>query len=338
MKVARIAGKEQVELVDRPEPKPWREFAVVRVEVAPMCTEYKGFKEGWVNDSLGHEAAGTVVATDGNRGVEVGQRVLVLPQYPCGRCPLCLRGEYVYCQHSVDALAVTGNPYGTATYAQFLIKQDWMLVPIPDDLSTEHASMANCALGPAFGGLRLTDVDALDTVLVTGLGPVGLGAIILLKRMGARVIATESFPYRRQLAAELGADVVLDSNDPDVLAHILSLTNGVGVDRVIECSGAPAAQRLGIDAIRRLGSYVFVGEAKELTVHVSDDFIRKGLKVIGSWYYNIADVPPLFQIIRETLPLLDRLITHRFGMSQVEEAFRLQAAGGCGKVLLDPWS
>ncbi|HEY0868636.1 MAG TPA: zinc-binding dehydrogenase, partial [Fimbriimonas sp.] len=262
MKVVRIRGKEQVELVDRPEPRPRGEFVVVKVEVAPMCTEYKGFKQGWVNDCLGHEAAGTVVATDGVRRVAEGQRVLVLPQYPCGRCRFCLRGEYVYCEQSLDALEATGNEAGTATYAQYLLKQDWMLYPIPDDLSTEHASLANCALGPALGGLKLAKVSGLDTVLVTGLGPVGLGAVLLAKWMGARVAAVDPIAYRRQLAVDLGADDIFDSSEGDALDRVRS----IGIDTAIECSGSPLAQRFGIDAVRRLGTIVFVGEAKELTV------------------------------------------------------------------------
>jgi L-iditol 2-dehydrogenase len=259
-----------------------------------------------------------------------------MPQYPCGACELCHQGEFVYCEHSHDALAVTGNAHGTATYAETMIKQDWMLVPIPDDISTEHASMLNCALGPAFGALRRLGTTGLHTVLVTGLGPVGLGAVIMAKRCGARVIATDPSSFRAQLGRDLGADNVLDPADPEILAQIRGLTNGLGVDQVLECAGAVPAQRLAIDAVRRLGSVAFVGEAGELKIHVSNDLIRKGINVFGSWYYNLAETAPLMQIVPEIGPLLDRLVTHKFAMSEVETAFRLQADAKCGKVLLYP--
>ncbi|MCW5943740.1 MAG: zinc-binding dehydrogenase [Fimbriimonadaceae bacterium] len=336
MQIVAIEGARKAAIVERPDPHPRGEFVVVRVEVAPMCTEYKGWMKGWVSDCLGHEAAGTVEAVEGDRRVKEGQRVLVMPQFPCGACELCRIGEFVYCERSLNPLAETGNAVGIATYAQRLIKQDWMLIPIPDDISTEHASLANCALGPAFGALKRMRVSGLDTVLITGLGPVGLGATILARRFGARVIGTDPSAYRRNLAEELGAHSVLDPTDPDALAQIRAMANGRGVDAVVECAGAPSAQRFALDAVRRLGRVAWVGEAQELTVHVSNDFIRKGLEVVGSWYYNLADTGVLMDWIRALRPELDRLITHRFPMAEVERAFALQEAAACGKILLAP--
>lgn len=336
MRSIRIDGPRASSIVEHPDLVPKGEFVVVRIDVAPMCTEYKGWIKGWVGDQLGHEAAGTVVAADGARRVAVGDRVVVMPQYPCGRCRLCLEGEYVYCEQSLDPQRETGNPAGWGTYATHMVKPDRLLVRVPDGMSLEHASMANCGLGPAFGGARRVELTGEDTVLVTGLGPVGLGAVLVAKWMGARVVATDVHPYRLQLAQALGADQILRADDPEILAQVRSWSGGSGVDKVLECSGSPRGQRLGIDAIRRLGAYAFVGEAGELTVEVSRDFIRKGLTVHGSWYYNLADTVPLLRLISECGPQIDRLITHRFPMEQVEEAWALQERGECGKVLLLP--
>ncbi|HMN60123.1 MAG TPA: hypothetical protein PJ988_07150, partial [Anaerolinea sp.] len=99
---------------------------------------------------------------------------------------------------------------GTAAYAQYLIKPDWLLLPIPEDISTEHAAMACCGLGPTFGAMQRLAVEAFDTLLICGLGPVGLGGVINAVRRGARVIGVESNPYRAQLALQLGAEIVLD--------------------------------------------------------------------------------------------------------------------------------
>jgi len=234
-------------------------------------------------------------------------------------------------------LQSTNNVAGTATYAQFLLKQDWLLLPIPNDLSYEHASMACCGLGPTFGAMQRMNVDAFDTVLITGMGPVGLGGVINAVYRGARVIAVESHPYRARLAKELGAMTVLDPNDPDALAKIRDLTNGVGVDKAIDCSGATSARRLLIDAARRRGQVALVGEGGDFTVHGSNDMIRKGLTLHGSWHFNLADAPRLMQVIRASGGLIDKLITHTFPMSKVQEAWELQMTGNCGKVLLGPW-
>ena len=336
MKVVELLGVRQCGVVDRPQPVAKGPFVVVRIDVIPMCTEFKGYKDGWVTDCLGHEAAGTVVEVDGDRSVRVGDRVVVMPQYPCGKCRLCLMGEYVYCEHSIDPHAETGNVCGSATYAQFMVKQDRLLAAIPEGLSTELAAMANCGIGPSFGGARRVGLSGEDTVLITGLGPVGLGAVIVAKWFGARVLAVDAKPYRKSLAVELGADAVLDAADPEVALQIKSLTRGIGVDKALECSGSPIAQRLVVDSLRRLGAMAFVGEAGELTLHISNDLIRKGITLHGSWYYNLADVPQVFRVIEECKDKVSRMITHRFPMSKVEEAWQLQLSGNCGKVVLDP--
>jgi threonine dehydrogenase-like Zn-dependent dehydrogenase len=336
MRNVEITGERQVAVVDRPKPKAAEDMVVVRITVAPMCTEYKAYRAGHKVTNLGHEAAGEVVEVAQPGRVRVGDRVVVMPLYACGACPLCLSGDYIHCRRSVDVAAVTGTPWGTATYAEYLVKSDWMLLPIPEDLETRHAAMACCGLGPTFGAMQRLRVDAFDTVLITGMGPVGLGGVINGVYRGARVIAVESHPYRAKLAGELGAAAVLDPGDPGARQKILDLTGGVGVDKAIDCSGAAAAQRLLIDATRRRGQVAFVGEGGEVSLHVSNDMLRKGLTLHGSWHFNLADAPRLMQAIRAVRDRIDRLVTHTFPLDRVQEAFELQLTGECGKVLLLP--
>ena len=127
--------------------------------------------------------------------------------------------------------------------AQYLLKPDWLLPKIPDGVSYEHGGMACCGLGPSFGALQRMGVGAFDTLLVTGLGPVGLGGVINGKYRGARVIAVDSQPWRKDRAQALGADFVIDPSDKDALQQIVDLTDGIGVDAAVDCSGAVAARR-----------------------------------------------------------------------------------------------
>lgn len=337
MQVARIAGPHQAELAEVPKPIAKAGYVMVKVHVVPMCTEYKIFRDGGAPRFLGHEAAGEVVDISQPGKVAVGDRVVVMPLTACGKCPLCLGGHYIHCQNGPDPLKETGSETGLATYAQYLLKQDWLLVPIPDDISYEHASMACCGLGPTFGAMQRMHVDAFDTVLITGLGPVGLGAVINAVYRGARVIAVEGHPYRARLAQELGAEVVLDPADPQALERVMQLTGGIGVDKAVDCSGVASAQRFMIQAARRLGQVAFVGEGGELQVHVSNDLLRKGLTLHGCWHYSLADAPRIMQVIRQSGHLLDRLITHTFPMSQVQKAWELQLTGECAKIILYPW-
>ena len=337
MKKVAITGVRQAEIVEVPDPRPVADWALVKVTVAPMCTEYKAFQAGRPNANLGHEAAGIVQEVAQPGKVKVGDRVVVMPLYSCGKCELCLVGDYIHCEHAPDFAAFTGGQEGRATYAQYLLKPDWLLLPIPDDLSTEMGSLACCGLGPTFGACQRMAVDAFDTVLITGLGPVGLGGVINARYRGARVIAVESVHYRVEKAEELGAEIVLDPRDGGTLARIRELTGGRGVDKAIDCSGVVQAQRLCIDAARRRGQVAFVGECSDdLAIKISPDMIRKGLTLHGSWHYNLADYPRLLQVIRRS-PLVQQLISHVLPMSQAQQALELVSSHQCAKVLLKPW-
>ena len=337
MKVVRITGERQAELVDVPDPRAKDNWVVVKIHVAPMCTEYKAFKAGSVQQSIGHEAAGEVVEVAQPCRVKEGDRVVVMPLSPCGRCCLCVRGDYIHCRNGLNVVEETGCRDASGTYAQYTIKQDRQLVPIPAGMSYEHASMACCGLGPTFGAMQLMSVGAFDTVLITGLGPVGLGGVINAAYCGARVVGVEGNAYRSALARELGAEAVLDPAAPGVLDEIGVLTNGEGVDKGVDCSGVASAQRLLIDAARRKGQVAFVGEGGDLGIKISQDMIRKGLTLRGIWHWNLADAPRIMQVIAACGARLDKDITHTFPMRSVQDAFELQLTGQCGKVLLFPW-
>ncbi len=334
MKVTAITGPRSATLIDRPHPRIQDDYVCIKVTVAPMCTEYKIYEEGTPTDTLGHEAAGVVAELARPGRVKLGDRVVVMPQYPCGKCALCIAGDYIYCEHNLDPLEACDSPSGASTYAQYLIKPDWLLIPIPEDIPTAHAAMACCGLGPTFGAMQRIGVDAFDTVLITGLGPVGLGGVINATYRGARVIGVESNPYRARMAIELGAELIIDPNDPDALMQLKSLTGGRGVDCVIECAGNPDAQKLALRAARRRGKVAFVGWGGHIEI---DNMVPDGLTLQGSWHWNLRDTPRMLQVIRENRKKIERLITHRLPMSRVQEAFELQLSGQCGKVILDPW-
>ena len=334
MRVAAITGLRQASLIEKPTPRAKDDLVVVRIHATPMCTEYKAYAHGRPTDNLGHEAVGEVIEVAQSGRVKCGDRVVVMPLYACGRCMLCLAGDYIYCQQGRDVLQETGQPGGTATYAQYVVKPDWLLLPLPDDLSYLHGSMACCGLGATFGAMQALQVDAFDTVLLTGMGPVGLGGVINATARGARVIAVEGHPYRRRLATELGAEVALDPADEATPATIMVLTKGVGVDKAVDCSGDASAQRLLINAARRRGQVAFVGESGALEIQVSQDMIRKGLSLRGSWHWNLADTPRMLRTIRASGAKLDRLITHTFPLERVRDAWELQLTGACGKVVL----
>ena len=335
MKVVAITGKQTCEIVERPEPCIKTNFVKVAIRAAPMCTEWHAYRDGSVGDVLGHEAAGEVVEVAQPGSVAVGDRVVVMPQYGCGKCCLCRSGEHIHCQSPIDPLKFCESRTGTATYAQTLIKQDWLLVPIPADISYDHASMACCGLGPTFNAMQMMDVNALDTVLVSGLGPVGLGAVINARCRGARVLALENNEYRAALAKSLGVEAVIDPKDEHKLDRIMELTGGWGADKSIETSSADAAPAFLAEATRRKGQITSVGWGGPINAWA---IVGRGLTVRGAWHWNhYRDAEAMFRTIRQSSAMLDKVITHTFPMRDVKKAWELQLTGKCGKVILHPW-
>lgn len=339
MKRVTVLGERRAGVAIGRAPRAKDNWVLIKVRAAPMCTEYKAFASGVNHGFFGHEAAGEVVDVAQPGKVKVGDRVVAMPLSSCGRCAYCLAGEYIHCQDAIDFEACHGSGDGKATMSQYILKQDWMLAPIPDGMSYDHAAMACCGLGPTFGAFQSMALEAHDTLLITGLGPVGLGGVICAGYRGATVIGVDANKYRAAKALELGAAAVIDPTEEDALARILALTSdGRGVDKAVDCAGVVAAHRLCIDATRRKGKVAFVGEcADDTPVRISQDMIRKGLRLIGSWHYNLGDIPRMMAMIRQVGDKLDQLITHRYPIDDIQNAWETQLSGQCGKVILQPW-
>ena len=342
MKVVSVADRGHASLIERPLPRISKGFALVKVLVAPMCNEYVAyskfeFRDRNRRDSLGHEAAGEISAIAGDSKFRIGDRVVALSGYACGQCAVCEAGAYGHCEFRPDPLEMCGSPSGDCCFAQYAIKQESLLFPVPGDLSLEHASMACCGLGPTFTAMEKMAVTKGETILVTGLGPLGLGAVINGVFRGARVIAAARSPYRTKLGKELGAELVVDPRDPLAAERLRSATRGMGVDYALECSSMPIYQRFALDSTRRLGAVTFLGESGAFPLHIDNDLIQKGLTLVGSLETNLKHLTALMKLIRSSRCEIDKFITHRFHLAQVSDAWEIQVSGNCGKILLLPW-
>ncbi|MFD2647055.1 zinc-binding dehydrogenase [Devosia albogilva] len=319
---------------EREEPRAAGDVVKVQVLVAPMCTEWQQWRAGKASNELGHEAVGVVVDAAHSSRLKVGDRVVVMPHAGCGTCPACAAGEHIHCTEQRDLLAETGSTSGIGCYADTLLKPDYLLHKVPDDIETDYAAMAICALGPSFTAMERMQVSADDTVLISGCGAVGLGAIINARTIGARVIALELNPFRAELARALGAEQVLDPRAADLVDQVRALTGGYGVDAALETSNNEAAPPVVLELVRARGRLAFVTWSGDLPVK---RITGKGVDIFGSWHWNHErHGDKMMQRVRDARPLLDKLTTHRFAMADVSEAFALQETGRCGKVLLYP--
>ena len=170
-------------------------------------------------------------------------------------------------------------------------------------------------------------------MLVTGLGPVGLAALMLAKAMGAeKTIGVEMNDYRIQLAQKLGlVDYVFKPGD-DTLAKIQEVTGGHGVERAIDASASDPGRQLAIRATREWGRIAFVGEGGTCNFTPSPDIIHGQKTIYGSWVTSLWRMEELVErLVRWGIHPED-LITHEFPLEQAGEAYALMAGGQCGKV------
>jgi propanol-preferring alcohol dehydrogenase len=205
---------------------------------------------------------------------------------------------------------------------------------LPEEITwSEGVMLGGDTIGTPYHALRRVHVSAADTVAVFGCGPVGLGAITLLAFLGAQTFAVEPIRYRRELAGELGADVQIDPTSEDPCDTIRELTEGRGADVALDCSGLAATTTLALDCTAVHGRVALIGEKGEATIRPSDQFIRKELTVIGSWYFTAADYHRILRLRQQGLNV-SGLATHRFPLEEAQQAFATFSSGQSGKVMI----
>lgn len=336
MKLAEMGGNQPAGVVEMADPVVADNYAKVKVFSAPLCTEFK-LQDRPRRGGFGHEAAGEVVEIGPNaRKVAVGDRVVVMPQSACGICEWCRAGDYIHCPSPRDARKICGSKTGREAVAQYVIQQDWLLVKIPDGMPYDHAAMACCGFGPAFNAMQSMEVSEGDTVLVSGLGPVGLGAVIVALSRGARVIGLDVSEYRCGLAQQIGAQLVLNPEDQNVREQIMTATpGGLGVHKCIHATRLDEAAKFLMDVVRRRGRVAFIGQGGTIDIGA---VVGKGLRLYGCWHWNhLKDTEQMMATIRESGKRIDTMITHTFPIDRIAEALELQVSGRCGKAIIHPW-
>jgi threonine dehydrogenase-like Zn-dependent dehydrogenase len=341
MKGAILPGNSTAEVHDFPVPAPGHGEVLIRVKSSTICGSdirciYRehlgkgpeGYQPGMI---AGHEPSGQVVACGpGLRRFKDGDRVIVYHISGCGVCNDCRRGYMISCT----------SPYRRAYgwqrdggMAEYIVAEEKDLVLLPDSLSYTDGAQVACGFGTVYEAIQKVGVSGDDAVLVTGLGPVGLAALMLAKAKGAnKLIGTDAVPERLALAKQLGLADVLIPAGPDAVEQILAATDGHGCERAFDCSANDKGRLTAIQGTRKWGKLAFVGEGGSCTFQPSPDIIHDQKTIYGSWVTSIWLMEELVErLVRWGVHPAD-LVTNRFPLERVAEAYALMAEGRCGKV------
>lgn len=332
MKALVFEGPEQIAIREVPVPKPGFGEVIIQVTLTTICGtdlhilhgEYP-VKRGLI---IGHEPVGRIHEIGpGVTGYALGDRVLVAAITPCGQCGFCLEGHSSQC----------GGPIGGWRFGNTIngAQAEYLLVPhaqanlakIPDGLSDRQVVLLADIASTGFSAAESGGVKLGDSVAVFAQGPIGLCATVGARLRGAaKIIAVEGDPFRKEMAKNIGANIVLDANDPDVVASIKAATGGAGVDVAIEALGLQATFENALRSLKPGGTLSSLGVYSGKLVIPLDPFAA-GLgdhKIVTTLCPGGKErMRRLLALVSEGRVDLTPLLTHTFPLDRITEAYDL---------------
>ena len=315
---------------------------LIRVKAATVCGTdiriLRGKKTAGIRypSILGHEFAGEVVENGGHSQFKKGQAVCVCPQFACGHCERCIQGTENLCRnltsmgYEIDgafAEFVRIPSRGVATGNVFFV---------PEGLTFEQAALAE-PLACVMNGQERVGVKLGDVVAVLGAGPIGILHIKLARRAGARrIVVSEPNPLRREAAVKAGADLAVDPTTENLFKRVLEASDGLGADVVIVAIGVPALANDAIRLARQRGRIsLFAGFSMGVHAELDVNAIHYNeLTVTGSFGLSRLQFERSLNMIASGHLEVDSLLTHRFGLRDIQKALETAEHGSAIKVAI----
>jgi L-iditol 2-dehydrogenase len=318
-------------LHEEPAPKPQEGETLVHVRAAGVCgSDLHWWTDAGIGDThlnaplvLGHEFAGVA---------ETGERVAIDPAISCGACEMCKGGNPNLCLR----LAFAGHGEQDGAFRESVAWPSRCLHCLPDALSFEEGAMLE-PLGVALHAVDLGGIHAGAAAGVFGCGPIGLLIAQLARVSGAAtIVATDVLPHRVKAAAAYGADHPLQAEGSDVVTQIKAITHGRGLDVAFEVAGEQDAVDTAIAAAAPGGTVVLVGiPSSDLTAFRASEARRKELKIqLVRRMKNTY--PRAIHLVSDGVVDLRSLVTQRYPLERIGEAFSAAQARTGLKVLIEP--
>jgi len=353
MKALLLSEYNNLELKDLPNPIPGPDELLIQVAACGICgSDVHGY-DGSTGRRIppivmGHEAAGIVAAIGSEvSGFTIGNRVTFDSTVYCGACDFCLRGQVNLCDNR-QVIGVSCGEYRRAgAFAEFLTVPARIAYPLPAEFSFAEAAMLE-AVSVALHGVAVSQIGGQpggqptggETVLVIGAGMIGLLLLQAARAAGgSRVFASDIDATRLKLAAELGADRTLELSGASLVEEIQRLTNGRGVDVVLEAVGRDETIAAAIDSVRKGGTVTLVGNISPQVTLPLQKVVSRQIRLQGSCA-SAGEYPQAIELIASGKIKVSSLITAIAPLSDGPSWFdRLHAREpNLMKIVLDPRS
>src|SRR5271156_33707 len=333
MQAAVYRGVNDVRLEEVPVPEVGAGEILVRVHTCGICgTDLKKIASGSHSAPriFGHETSG-VVARVGERvrKFSVGERVVMFHHIPCGECYYCRHKTFAQCSTYKKVGCTAGFDASGGGFAEYVRVMDWIVekgtVRIPDGISFEQACFVE-PVNTCIKGIETLRLQAGETVLVMGQGPIGLILATLAKRAGARVITSDLYPPRLTMANSFGLNLTIDASKTDAGQAVREMTEGRGADAVILAVGGNGLIRPAMDATRPGGRVLLFAQTARGEATIDPAAVCVDEKtLLGSYSASVDLQEESVRFVMDREMDLERLISHRFPLASGVEALNLAA-------------
>ncbi|RPJ08658.1 MAG: hypothetical protein EHM36_05185 [Deltaproteobacteria bacterium] len=323
MKAAVLKKPFEITVEEVPTPSLKPDELLIQVKASAICGSdtkaYQG-KHPLIQPPiiLGHEFSGVIVEKGSQvEGFRIGDRVVVEPSFVCGQCFFCQRMEYYLCDH----LKQLGHQL-PGSFAEYTTAKARFSYLLPNDISFEKAALTQ-PLAISIHALHRAGVWRGQTVVVLGMGAIGLLLLQVALQRGARVFVSDVVDFKIEKAKTLGAHQVFNGRNPGLVSEIKAQTRGMGADLVIEAAGSSVTIQQAFSVVRRGGTILLLG----LTGHPEEEVPLERvtldeLNLMGTMRYAMGDFPRAIEMIHRNAIDLDTLILRRFTLSEISEVFR----------------
>jgi L-iditol 2-dehydrogenase len=333
MQAAVYRGINDVRLETVPVPAIGPGEMLVRVHSCGVCgTDLKKISTGSHSAPriFGHETAGVVAAVGaGVSRFRPGDRVMVFHHIPCRQCFYCNKKTFAQCAQYKKVGCTAGFEPSGGGFAEYVRVMDWIVqggtVPIPDGVSFEQACFVE-PVNTCLKGIEALALEAGETVLTIGQGPIGIILSVLARRTGASLITSDLYGERLKIGSTFGLDLTIDASRVNVVERVRELTEGRGADAVILAVGGNSLIRTAMDAARPGGRILLFAQTQHGEATIDPAAICVDEKtLVGSYSASVDLAEESIRFVMNREMDLERLVSHRFPLGESPQALDLAA-------------